>query len=116
MEDLIKGVFSQTVTLYRLREGQVQRWVSTRAYMEMEDQLTVDEHGCRQKRKFVLSLSGQDGPLEPGDRVYRGNGPEITAQDWDQFIPALVEGLGEVRYVKPYYWRDVLCLTEAGQK
>lgn len=109
------GVFRQTVTVYRLQDGQVRRLVTRRGHLQMQQELTKDRDGCRQERKFMLVWPGDDGELFPGDRVYAGEGPEVTGAQWEDFIPVNVPGLLEIRYVKPYYWRDVLCLTEAGR-
>lgn len=109
------GLFNQTVTVYRLQDNQVQRIVSRHAYLQMLEEMTKDREGCRQERKFMLVWPGDDGVLLPGDRVYAGEGPEITKAQWGSFIPVRVPGLMEIRYVKPYYWRDILCITEAGR-
>ena len=109
------SLLEQTATVYRLFGGQVERRVCTGVYLQMESAVTCDEEGLEHQRKFLLILPGEDVVLAPGDRVYDGIGPEITTQQWSSFIPVRVPGLGQIRYVKPYYWQGVLCHTEAGR-
>lgn len=105
----------QTVTVYRLAGDCVQRRVYKNAYLQMTDSSTFDAQGKQQERKLLLILPGQDVYLIPGDRVYDGIGPQITAQQWAGFIPVLTPGLGQIQYVRPYYWQGILCHTEAGR-
>lgn len=105
----------QTVTVYRMADGQVSRREYGSAYLQMQTQAQWDAQGREEKRKFLLILPGEAVSLSPGDRVYDGIGPEVTAEQWSRFIPALVEGLGQIQYVKPYFWQGVLCHTEAGR-
>lgn len=105
----------QTVTVYRMADGQVSRKVYDGAYLQMQTQAQWDAQGRQGERKFLLILPGEGVKLSPGDRVYDGIGPQITAEQWSRFIPALVDGLGQIGYVKPYYWQGILSHTEAGR-
>lgn len=109
------GLFEQTVTVYRMENGQVIRRIYGGAYLNMHTQMDWDTQGRQTVRKFQLILPGEDVVLAPGDRVYDGEGPQITAEQWGRFIPALVPKLGQIRYVKPYYGMGILSHTEAGR-
>lgn len=109
------GLFEQTVTVYRMADGQVSRKEYGGAYLQMQTQAQWDAQGREWERKFLLILPGEDVVLAPGDRVYDGIGPQITAEQWSRFIPALVDGLGQIRYVKPYFGQGFLSHTEAGR-
>lgn len=106
---------SQTVTVYSLRGDQVQRTVYEGAHLQLCDEVSHGDLGRQQERKFLLILPGEGVCLAPGDRVFDGVGPQITADRWHGFIPPLVPGLGEIAYVRPYYWQGTLCHTEAGR-
>lgn len=110
------GLFEQTVTIYQLRDNQVTRTVVGGACLQMYTEQAWDREGHGQEVKFLLILPGEDVSLSPGDRVYDGIGPEVTAEGWSRFIPALVPKLGQIAYVKPYYWQGVLSHTEAGRR
>ena len=84
----------QTVTVYRLEDGQVQRTVVDNCFYRWED---VAEDSF--SRRFLLVVPGAFS-VKLGDRVLPGEGPETV--DWVKFVPAAVEGLGQVGYVKRY--------------
>lgn len=109
------GLFEQTVTIYQLREEQVIRTVAEGAYLQMKTEQTCDAQGHRQEVKFLLILPGEGVSLSPGDRVYDGIGPEISPRQWSRFVPVQVPKLGQIQYVKPFYFQGVLCHTEAGR-
>lgn len=105
----------QTVTLYGLRNGVVTRRVLENVLYTWQVIQVTDETGTRQETTFLLVLPGVV-ELQPGDRVLEGVGPEITADQWPEFLPVTVWGLAQVQYVKPYYWQGKPCHIEAGRK
>lgn len=106
----------RTVTIYRLQQDTVTRYVADNCYFSYQDQMSADTLGRRVERPFLLIMPGDTQRVFPGDRVYEGIGPEISAQNWREFIPAKVEKVCEVAYVIPYYWQGTLCHVEAGRK
>ena len=105
-----------TVTVYRLQRDCVLRQVVERCLFQWEEQTVTDASGSRMGRSFLLIVPGTVQNVFPGDRVYEGIGPEITLQEWPQFIPACVQGLGQVSYVKPCRWDGQLRHVEAGNR
>lgn len=101
----------QMVTLYRMENGTVSRRVVTGCCYRWKTECCEDTAGVREKRTFLLILPPGEQIL-PGDRVYDGLGPEYV--DWQQFLPALVCGLGQVTWVCPYYLGSTHHHTEAG--
>ena len=100
----------QTVTVYRMERGQLQRLVVPGCYYAYED---ASELGVFQ-RKFLLVMPGACQRVFPGDRIYDGEGPMEV--DWRQFVPAGVPGLSEVAYVRPWFWEGAIAHVEAGRK
>lgn len=103
----------QTVTVYRLRDGEVERTVVENAWLDMRTEQETDVSGKQHSVKLSLILPGRTA-LFPGDRVYAGVGPEVTAGQWQSFVPVLVPGLGELQYVRPCFWEGQQCHVEAG--
>lgn len=106
---------NQTVTLYRLRGDALHRQVVEKAFYQWERREHPEELGIRQDTVFTLILPGQ-WELQPGDRVFSGIGPVISKNQWAGFIPACVEGLSQVQYVKKFSWQGAVCHTEAGRR
>ncbi len=106
---------NQTVTLYRLENGKVTRQVLENVWYQWRVEQVTDALGTRQETKFSLILPGRHHLL-PGDRVYDGIGPQITARQWPEFLPVCVTGLSQVQYVKPCYWQNQICHIEAGRR
>ena len=104
----------QTVTVYRMENGQLQRLVVEGCYYDFEDSLTIDAKGCRPERRFVLIMPGSCQRVFPGDRIYPGVGPEQV--DWHSFVPATVPGLGVAQYTRACWWGGDICHVEAGKK
>ena len=109
------SAFNQTVTVYRRRGGQVSRSVYEGCVYQWRIAQRQDEWGNRQDTLFLLVLPGEV-PLEPGDRVFDGIGPEVIADEWVRFIPVNVPGLGQIGYVRPCRLGRRVCYTEAGRK
>lgn len=106
---------SQTVTLYRLLDQQVERRVVENAYYSYQRSQHADVSGMQRQTLFTLIIPGQPD-LQLGDRVYDGIGPDISFNQWAGFIPACVDGLSQVQYVRPYFWQGRVCHTEAGRR
>lgn len=130
---------NQTVTLYHadLKNGfQCTRTLFRGAFFDAKKVQTVDKIGSKGSYSFLLILpSGWDGrpvwvdaavaqplggdqlvfSLAAGDKVFLGNGPEITnLAAWGKFIPASVPGLVVVKDVDVKYWNAAVCHIEAG--
>ena len=105
---------NMTVTCYRKTDQGVQREVLDGCYYEWETECTREANGERMDRKFLLVIPKGRGDVEIGDRVIIGIGPEQV--DWNRFVPAAVEGLGQVAYRRPCYYNSILCHTELGRK
>lgn len=106
----------QTVTVYRLTPEGVSRQVIQDCFYSYQTGENTDEWGERQKTTFLLVVPGEVQRLCIGDRVYDGVGPEITAQQWQSFLPVHVPGLSQVEYLRPCFLNGSLCHTEAGRK
>lgn len=106
----------RTVTVYRYDGKQVLRQVVEGCWYEYADHLLPEGLGSRLERKFLLILPGEPQRVFPGDRIYDGIGPEITAEQWAAFLPVNVPGLSQAEYAKPWYKEGVLVHTEAGRK
>lgn len=106
----------RTVTVYRLENGKVQRLVVPGCYYFWEIRQVTDLYGTRQETKFLLIMPGRVQRVFPGDRIYDGIGPEVTAQQWPDFLPVTVPGLGQVAYVRPTWWDGQVSHIEAGNK
>lgn len=130
---------NQTVTLYHadLKNGfQCTRTLFRGAFFDAKKVQTVDKIGRQETNSFLLVLpSGWDGrpvwvdmaaaqplgadqtvfSLAAGDKVFLGDGPEISDRtDWGNFIPASVPGLVVVKDVDVKYWNAAVCHIEAG--
>ena len=105
----------QTVTVYRKVGDAVVRRVAKNCYYRFEDCLTEDQQGLRFCRKCLLIQPGREA-LRPGDRVLEGEGPVITADRWDTFLPAAVPGLSQLAYAAPWHWEGEIQHWEAGRK
>lgn len=104
---------TQQVTVYRKAGEEILRQVAEDCFFRCEDQLHTHKDGSRQERKFLLVMPGNIQRVFPGDRICEGDGPQVTAADWDRFLPVLVPGLVQVQHVKPFYWDGQLCHVEA---
>lgn len=112
---LVYPLCDQTVTVYRLKDGKVQRFLTEHAYLTYEIRRKNSSSGVDGGAAFRLILPGSEEiSLLPGDRIYPGVGPEVTRQQWSGFLPATVPGLCMVGVVKPFYFMGSLCHTEAG--
>ena len=96
----------QTVTVYRMENGQLQRQVVDSCYYVWQVGQETDALGTRQVTRFLLIMPGECLRVFPGDRIYDGVGPEIVN----------VTGLSQVAYVRPTWWAGRVCHVEAGRK
>lgn len=107
---------SQVVTVYRKQGQEILRQVIEGCYLQLQQQWQVSELGRRQETTFLLIMPGETQRVFPGDRVFDGIGPEISAEQWTEFLPVTVSGLAEVAYAAPFLWNGKLCHVEAGRK
>ena len=106
----------QTVTVYH-REGadQITRTVLSRAFLDNRKNYNVDRTGSSEANSFLLVVPGSDVPVHVGDKVMRGEGPEVTTDaQWRELIPTKVPDLVVVKYVDPKWYRGEHVHTEAG--
>lgn len=108
-------MWEQTVTVYRKEGDQILRRVLEGCFYRWKLEQRSDEWGSRQQTSFLLVIPGED-PIRPGDRVYDGDGPQVSAAQWAQFLPVHVPGLSEVAYTQVCRWNDRVAHTEAGRK
>ena len=104
----------RTVTLYRQEGEKICRQVIYGCYFQLQDKVKTGLSGREHERSFLLVIPGSTLQVFPGDRVTTGEGPEIALEQWHRFVPALVQDLVVVGWVKPCYWEGQLCHTEAG--
>ena len=103
----------ETVTFYRKTEEGIHRRVLDGVRFIRQIAAPTESYGKSKEKKFLLIIPG-DFPLRPGDRIFAGIGPEVT--DWETFLPAAVEELYEISFVKPCYWDGELVHWEAGNR
>ena len=106
----------QTVTVYHW-DGQdaYTRTVIKNAFFDWRKNRNVEKTGSTEANSFLLVIPGSVNPLAVGDKVYQGEGPEVSTREaWAQFIPSKVPGLVVVKYIDPKYWRGQLVHVEAG--
>ena len=101
---------ARTVTVYHPLPDRVERRVVEGCYLQLRQQR---EDGCESQR-FLLVMPGPRQQIWPGDRVIAGQGPLVTRQQWDSFLPVTVEGLVQVRWVEGYELEGELTHFEAG--
>lgn len=104
-------LFDQTVTVYRVADGQVLRRVLHGCSFQKRQEMT-EEKGIL--RHFFLMVPGQTVGLLPGDRILEGQGPEIGLEQWPEFIPAIVPELVQVKYAKGFSGLGELSHWEGG--
>ena len=104
----------RTVTVYRLEQGSVRRFVVEKCFYRYETKLAEENAGLRMDRKCLLVVPGNHFIPQVGDRVFDGIGPETV--EWNSFLPVFVESLTELNYAAPQYWLGKHCHTEAGRK
>lgn len=104
----------QTVTIYRMAQGQLIRQVTDGALLTVEYEQTPGVSGEEYTVHCHVILAGEDACLLPGDRIMQGIGPELSPAEWGQFLPVRVPGLAQLERVKPFYWQGRQCHVEGG--
>lgn len=102
----------QVVTVYRKTGETVERQVVENCRLSCQISTPRSSYGKSLEKKFRLIIPGNDTPLQPGDRIFDGIGPEEV--DWDRFLPAAVPEVFEVSFVKPCFWDGEITHWEAG--
>lgn len=107
---------NQTVTIYHWDGKETYtRTVIKNAFLDWRRNHNVEKTGSTEANTFLLVIPCSEIPVAAGDKVYHGEGPDVSTREaWAQFIPAKVPGLVVVKYVDPKYWRDRLVHVEAG--
>lgn len=103
----------QPVTCYRQEAGEYTRRVIPRAYLSARVSTPTESYGKSRTKEFLLIIPG-DVPIRPGDRIFRGIGPETV--DWQQFVSDLVPQLYTVSFSKPCCWDGAVVHWEAGNR
>lgn len=107
---------NQTVTVYHQSGSDAYtRKVFTNAFLDFKKTQNVDKTGSSETNSFLLVIPGSTVPVEVGDKVLLGEGPEIsTRAEWSALIPVKVSGLVVIKYVDSKYWNGSVVHTEAG--
>ena len=103
----------QTVTVYHKDAETISRQVVKNAYLSVKCSTPREAFGKSLEKIFQLIIPG-NFPLHPGDRIYRGTGPETP--NWQTFLPALIPELYEVSFVRPCCWDGEVTHWEAGNR
>lgn len=106
----------QTVTVYhREGAGEITRTVIRRAFLDSQKNMNVSRTGSAEANGFLLVIPGPTVACAVGDKVMRGEGPEVTTDaQWRELTPTKVEGLVVVKSVDPKWYGGELVHTEAG--
>lgn len=104
----------QTVTIYRMAQGELTRWVTDGALLTISCERIPGMTGEAYTVHCHVILAGETACLMPGDRIVHGVGPELSPEAWERFVPVIVPGLAQVDYVKPFYWQGKQCHVEGG--
>jgi hypothetical protein len=104
----------QTVTIYRKTQDAVSRTVYKNAFFELKKTQNVDRTGRKEANSFLLVIPGSKQAVYAADKVFEGEVPEISAQEWSAFNPKEVPQLVVVSYADPKYYNGALIHTEAG--
>lgn len=106
---------NQTVTVYHKEQDTITRSVYNRAFLDWKKTQTVDKTGSKEANSFLLVIPGSTQTVFVGDKIFDGEGPEISDQAaWREFIPSKVPGVVVVSYADPKKWGNVIVHTEAG--
>ena len=114
MSPLDYSLCDQTVTVYRRNGEGIARYVVECCYFSRQTATSTEHYGKSRLKPFLLIIPGGDFPLQTGDRIFDGTGPETV--DWQAFVPAAVPELYEAAYVKPCRWEGEITHWEAGNR
>ena len=115
-------LFCQTVTLYH-GDGaarRVKRTVLHGVYWPHGRRRTPAADGTAEGAVLLLVVPetsaryGSGYTLEPGDRLYPGEGPELDWDGWPAFVPGADPRVAVVQYVLPMERGGALHHVEAG--
>ena len=105
----------QTVTVYHKEaDGTFSRTVHEHAYLDYKKTQTTERTGSKEANSFLLIIRGSVQTVHVGDKVFDGEGPEISVTEWSTFIPSKVPGLVVVSSADPKKWNGRIVHTEAG--
>lgn len=105
---------TDTVTVYHKVENEIRREVHRRAFFDNKKTVNVEKTGSKEASGFLLVIPGERQSVYPGDKILRGEGPEIKPEEYAQFIPSKVDGLVVAEYADTKYWAGKIVHTEAG--
>lgn len=108
------GLCNQTVTVYHWEDGRVTATVYDNAFLDVRKSRTNNSQGMKEANAFLLVIPGKVQTVFVGDKVLLGRGPEVSAGEWAEFIPALVENLAVVSLAGVKFWQGQIVHTEAG--
>lgn len=114
MNPLNYSLCQQTVTVYQKKGEEISRQVAQTCYFSQSVSTPTQSYGKSKEKKFLLIIPGEEIPLQPGDRIFTGIGPETV--DWQVFLPACIPEVFEVSFAKPCYWEGTLTHWEAGNR
>ena len=118
-----RGLYGQTVTIYHAvpEKMRVDRFVLAGVFCQLGRREVPDAGGAKSGAAMLLVVPESDAMrygtgyrLAAGDRVCFGEGPEISWDDWPEFVPAEVADVGVITYVLPLYLRGNVHHVEAG--
>lgn len=105
----------QAVTIYRRNGDEIERIEVARAFLDFRNVENVSKTGSADSGSFLLVIPGSDTQVMVKDKVIRGEGPQIkTVEEWREFIPAKVPGLGVISYVDEKHFHGKMVHVEAG--
>lgn len=108
------GLCRQTVTVYHLADGQVERRVIPNAFLEYRRRRKVGQSGEGDGVSFLLVIPGETQAVFPGDRIVHGVGPEVSKEEWRSFRRGNVPGLCVAEWAEQKFWDGKAVHTEAG--
>ena len=115
-------LFARTVTLYHgdAAARRVVRTVLRGVYWQHGRRRAPAADGTAEGAVLLLVVPecaaryGTDYTLEPGDRLYPGEGPELDWDGWPAFVPGADPRVAVVQYVLPMELRGRPHHVEAG--
>lgn len=114
MNPLDYSLCCQTVTVYRKNGARITRQVAENVLFSCQRSAPTENYGKSMEKTFLLMIPGDEIPLQPGDRIFDGIGPEEV--QWERFLPAMVPELFEVSFAKPCCWDGETVHWEAGNR
>ncbi len=125
---------NQTVTVYNrytaATGNTVKKVLVPRAFFDFKGNYNRDKQGLNVSNSFLLVIpelpanpgfafdDSPDSPgtytLKQGTKVMLGDGPDITDEQWREYIPAKYRNLVIVKTVDPKYYNGVITHVEAG--